>query len=97
MTWLFQKFLAQNIDKRKMASMIYGVSRNEKRGLGYVSTKHFMANPKSKQKATKPKALYSHFTNGHTHDYATQKSQVNKKSKKTNKKGPKRYEYLKIE
>ena len=31
----FQKFLAKNIDKSKMASMIYGVSRNGRKGIGY--------------------------------------------------------------
>ena len=31
----FQKFLAKNIDRSKMASMIYGVRRNVKKGLGY--------------------------------------------------------------
>ena len=31
----FQKFLAKNIDRSKMASMIYGVSRNGRKGIGY--------------------------------------------------------------
>ena len=31
----FQKFLAKNINRSKMASMIYGVSRNGRKGIGY--------------------------------------------------------------
>lgn len=31
----FQKFLTRSIDRRKMASMIYGVSRTNRRGIGY--------------------------------------------------------------
>ena len=34
----FQHFLAKSIDRSKMASMIYGVSRNEIRGLGVFRT-----------------------------------------------------------
>lgn len=73
-----------------MASMTYGVSGNGKRGFGYESPKHSRVKTKSKQKATKPKTMYSHFTYGHTHDYAAQKSQVKKNSRKTNKKGSKK-------
>src|ERR1044072_1090904 len=49
----FQYFLAKNIDRSKMASLIYGVSRNQKKCLGYSesSEKHETSN-------TKPKALY---------------------------------------
>lgn len=32
----FQTFLARNIDRRNTASMIYGVSINGRRGIGYV-------------------------------------------------------------
>lgn len=32
----FQKFIAKNIDRSKMASMIYEVSGNRKRDIGYV-------------------------------------------------------------
>lgn len=44
----FQKFLAQNIDINKMTSMIYGVNRNGKRDIGYVSPKHSRIKPNSK-------------------------------------------------
>lgn len=32
----FQKFLARNIDRSKMFSMIYEVSKNANKGIGYV-------------------------------------------------------------
>src|ERR1044072_347069 len=52
----FQHFLAKSIERSKMASMIYGVSRNKKKGLGY-------SEPYGKYKIlnTKPKSLYEHF------------------------------------
>src|ERR1044072_8673265 len=52
----FQYFLAKNVDRSKMASLIYGVSRNNKKGLGY-------SEPYGKHKTLniKPKALYEHF------------------------------------
>src|ERR1044072_9492452 len=52
----FQYFLARNIDRSKMASLIYGVSRNKMKGLGYSgsSEEHETSN-------TKPKALCEHF------------------------------------
>lgn len=75
--------------------MIYGVSRNDKRGIGYVPPKHSRVKPNSKQKATKPKSIYSHFIYGYTHDYVAQKPKVKKNSRKTNK-DPKGYGYLKI-
>src|SRR5580765_9011557 len=31
----FQYFLAKNVDRSKMASLIYGVSNNNRKGLGY--------------------------------------------------------------
>lgn len=64
----FQKFLAQNLDKSKMVSIIYGVSKNGKRGFGYVPPKHSRVKYNFKQNATKPKALDSHFTYGNIHD-----------------------------
>lgn len=39
--------------------MIYEVSINGKRGLGYVPPKSYRVKPNSKQKEIKPKALYS--------------------------------------
>lgn len=52
--------------------------------------KHSKIKPNSKQKETKPNALYSHFTYGHTRDYSSQKPQVKKNSWKTNKEIPKK-------
>ncbi|XP_058751791.1 uncharacterized protein LOC131624887 [Vicia villosa] len=66
----FQKFLANSIDRSKMASMIYGVSENTRKGIGYVK-------PKGKEPyqrkhvddmIIKITPLESHFTYGHTHD-----------------------------
>src|ERR1044072_1251375 len=52
----FQYFLAKNVDRSKMASLIYGVSRNNKKGLGY-------SEPYEKHKTLnkKPKDLYEQF------------------------------------
>lgn len=44
----FQKFLATNIDRRKIAFMIYGASRNGKIGNGYVPPKYPRVKPNSK-------------------------------------------------
>lgn len=54
--------------------MIYGVGRNGKIGIGYVPPKNSRVKPYSKQKTIKPKAMYSHFTYGHTYDYYAQKT-----------------------
>lgn len=62
----------------------------KKKGIGYVSPKHYRVNSNSKQKVIKPKALYSHFTYGHMHNHAAQKPQVKKNSGKTSKKGSKK-------
>src|ERR1044072_5671199 len=58
----FQYFLSRNLDRSKMASLIYGVSRNHNEGLGYSESceKHKTLN-------TKPKALYEHFVPSGTH------------------------------
>lgn len=61
-----------------MTSMIYGVSNNGKRGLGYDPPNKFRVKPKSKKKATKPKVLYPHFIHVHTHDCIEQKTQIKK-------------------
>ena len=53
----FQTFLARNIDRRKIDSMIYEVRRNGRRGISYMPKEK----PVSKSKA-KPKALSSHFS-----------------------------------
>ena len=64
--YCFQKFLAKNIERSKMASMIYGVNRNGRKGIGY---KGKVSQPKKvKDMVIKYTPLYSHFTYGHTHD-----------------------------
>src|ERR1044072_2304270 len=52
----FQHFLARSIDISKMASLIYGVSRNQMRGLGFPESSE-----ERETSNTKPKALYEHF------------------------------------
>jgi hypothetical protein len=42
----FKKFLTNNIDRSKMASMMYGVGRNSKRGIGYVEPRTPNIKPK---------------------------------------------------
>ena len=66
----FQKFLAKSIDRSKMASMIYGVSRNNRKGLGYKAPRgKEIYKPKSvdEMKITY-KPLYKQFEFGHTHN-----------------------------
>src|ERR1044072_2502402 len=58
----FQYFLARNINRSKMASLIYGVSRNNMKGLGFSES--FDERETSN---TKPKALYEHFVPSGTH------------------------------
>lgn len=81
----FQTFLARNIDRSKMDSMIYVVSRNGRKGIGYVPKEQLILKPKEK-----PKALYSHFYYAHTqNDYVAQRPDLSKNSGSTNQKGPK--------
>lgn len=87
----FQKFLEKNIERSKMASMIYGVSGNRKRDNGYVKAKNSIFKPRHKETMIKPRDLNSHFTYGHTHNvYFAHKSWVGKTSRRTNQKGPKK-------
>ena len=58
----FQYFLAKSIDRSKMASLIYGVSNNNRKGLGYSEP---YENHKNLNK--KPKALYEQFVPSGTH------------------------------
>lgn len=44
----FQTFIARNMYRSEMGSMIYGVSRNGKRFIGYVPPKNSMFNSKIK-------------------------------------------------
>ena len=53
----FQHFLAKSIDRSQMASMIYGVSRNGSRGLGYSGQSKIIDETLS----IKPKHLFRHF------------------------------------
>ena len=49
-----------------MAAMIYGVSRNGRKGIGY---KGKLSQPKKvKDMVIKHTPIYSHFTYGHIHD-----------------------------
>ena len=90
----FQKFLAKSIDRSRMASMIYGVSRNGRKGIGYLGK---VPTPKNVMDLTiKHTPLNSHFVYGHTHDikYTSSKHSVkpkfNQSFGKTNKSGPKK-------
>ena len=90
----FQKFLAKNKDRRKMASMIYGVSRNGRKGIGYQGK---VPTPKNAMDLViKRTSLDSHFIYGHTHDIKYTSSNYSVKPKfnqsfgKTNKSGPKK-------
>ena len=90
----FQKFLAKSIDRSKMASMIYGVSRNGRKGIGYQGK---VPTPKNAMDLViKRTPLKSHFVYGHTHDIKYTSSNYSVKPKfnqsfgKTNKSGPKK-------
>lgn len=78
----FKKLVARNIDRRKIAPMIY------------VPPNNFMFKYKPKEMVIK-KTLY-HLTYGHTYDiYLLQKPWVDKTFEKTNHKGPKKIWVLK--
>lgn len=82
----FQIFLAKNIDRSKMNSMINGVSRNERREISYVPKEKPTLKPKAK-----PKTLYFHFSYAYKqHDYSSQKPKITKNSGRTNQKRPKK-------
>ena len=71
--------------------MIYRVSGNVKRGIGYVKSKNSMFKPKPKQIVIKTNASYSYFTYGHTHNiYFAHKPWADKTSWRTNHKRPKK-------
>ena len=53
----FQYFLAKSIDRSRMASMIYGVSRNGRKGLGYSGP----SKPIDETPFVIPKPLSEHF------------------------------------
>ena len=53
----FQYFLAKGIDRSKMASMIYGVSRNGRKGLGYSGSSKQI----DETLVVKPRPLSEHF------------------------------------
>src|ERR1044072_659473 len=81
----FQYFLVRSIDRSKMASLIYGVSRNQMRGLGFSESSE-----EREISNTKPKALYEHFvpsgtqirSSEHVHSEGRQ-PQKKKKSSRT--------------
>ena len=77
-----------------MASMIYGVSRNGRKGIGYQGK---VSPPKKVMDLViKRTPLKSHFTYGHTHDLKYTSNDYSAKPKfkqnfgKTNKPGPKK-------
>ena len=83
----FQKFLKNGIERSRMASMIYGVSQNNKRGIGYV--------PSEDKSSTndKPKSSFSyHYTHTQAQHFVnSRKPKVPRNFGKTNHKGPKRF------
>lgn len=98
----FQKFLEKSINKSKMASMIYGVSRNNRKGIGYEPPSgKFSETPKSvEDMVIKYTPLYSKFKFAHSHDIKYTSSDqkfkdLNKPKfpvnfRRTNPKGPKK-------
>lgn len=98
----FQKFLTTSLNKSKMASMIYGVSRNNRSGIGYKppSGKRFERPKSVDEMILKYTPLYSQFKYGHAHDLKYTRSgeifkyayqpKFQEKIRKTNKRGPKR-------
>ena len=76
-----------------MASMIYGVSRNGRKGIGYKGKES--QQKKVNDIVIKHTPLYSHFTYGHTHDikYTSNAFSAKQKCKQnfgnSNKQGPK--------
>ena len=72
----FQRFLTKSIDRSKMASMIYGVSGNNRRCIGYESSPG--SNPKSFDKLfIKKTPMYSQFKFGHLNDIKHTSSEKN--------------------
>src|ERR1044072_7834903 len=96
----FQYFLARNIDRSKMASLIYGVSRNQNKGLGYSES-----SKKCETSNTKPKALYEHFvpsstqirSSEHVHSKGSQRQpQKKNKSSRTKNHAQRASDYSKV-
>ena len=83
----FQKFLKNGIERSRMASMIYGVSQNNRRGIGY--------DPSEDKTSTndQPKSPFSyHYTHTQAQRFNNaRKPKVLRNSWKTNHKGPKRF------
>lgn len=76
----FHIFMDRNIDRSKTTSMIYGVSINGRKLIGYFRKEK----PISKSKG-KPKALHSHFSYACTqNDYSVPRPKLSKNSRKTN-------------
>ena len=80
-----------------MASMIYGVSRNGRKGIKYVKPKGKETQPKRVEDIViKHTPLYSHFTYEHTHDIKHTSNAFSAKPKfkqnfgNSNKQGPKK-------
>ena len=83
----FQEFLKNGIDRSIMASMICGVSQNNKRGIGY--------DPKEDKTSisNQIKSPFSyHYTHTQEHKFKNaRRPKVVRNSGKTNHKGPKRF------
>lgn len=98
----FQRFLKNSLDRSKMASMIYGVSRNNRKGIGYEPpSEKFSEPPKAvDDMVIKYTPLYNNFKYGHSHDIKYTSSVQRFKDpikpkfpvnyRKTNPKGPKK-------
>ena len=97
----FQEFLKKSLNRSVMASMIYGVSRNNRKGIGFIPTSEKREPPVSvDDMVIKYTPLYDKFKYGHSHDIKYTSS-VNKfkdpikpkfpvNLRKTNPKGPKK-------
>src|ERR1044072_5277875 len=77
----FQYFLSKGVERNKMASLIYGVSRNNKKGLGYSGPLK-----ENKDPSKKPKSLYDQFVPSGTEVRTSDSDQAeSSKSQKRNK------------
>lgn len=98
----FQKFLNKSLNRSKMASMIYGVSRTNRRWIGYETPFGKRSEPPKPvdEMIIKYTPMYSNFKYGHSHDIKYTRSDkkfkdLNKPKfalnyRKTNPRGPKK-------
>ncbi|KAI5424475.1 hypothetical protein KIW84_030603 [Lathyrus oleraceus] len=89
----FQKFLNNGLERSKMASMIYRVIQNKKKGIGYDSDEDDLK-PSVENKSKSPFSY--HYTPTQTHKFNNaRKSKVFRYSRRTNPKEPNRFWYKK--